>query len=801
MSFWNDRSIVTKFVVVTVGSLVLMSLAIIIGVSRVISRETGENTDTILQDQGELVIQSALAEIEREAARAGALSMGSQFQMTAKGASSETPSEATIKEIDDEWKAWQKGGAGGRAEGIYQRNTSTAAAETIAEFLTRNPQHIEMFVTDKYGRNIAQTAETSDYYQADEDWWKNAYAGGAGAVTVEPAEFDESTGKWGMNVAAPLYDGATVIGIVRTTIDVTATLDQLRTVAFGKTGNAVLLDGAGNVLYHPDESLFGQPLNDRLTEVAAAREPLFTTYSDPDGSSWHVNALPATGPLGEQLGWVVVTRMSPGEADEATSSAVKQATIIIIIAALIAAGVTGAVAWAVGKRAKRLAEVARTLATGNITAAEATDMSRDELGAVAASFREMCAYFSEMVGATAALAGGDLDAHVKPRGKDDRLGNALSEMFSEVSRVVAGVKDQSAGILGVADDLQTSSQQLAASTGQISLAMEDVTRSAVSLAGLSQESATEVGSLAEVSRGVSGAAEESLTSVEMSKSEAARIGERITTVAAASGEVASAASESKRAAEQGQRAVTEAVSSMEAIAVAVERASRTVDQLGEYGQQIGDIVKAIDEIAAQTNLLALNAAIEAARAGEQGRGFAVVAENVRSLAERSSESTKEIAELIARVQAGTEEAVHAMAAGVEDVEKGRAITSEAGSALEAIIRSVEASATSMQDIARDVQDLAGGAQRIVDASQVVAERTAHTVDGAATLSSGTARVSDAILQVSATSEETSAAAEEVSASTQELTAQSGDLATTATRMRELANSLAASVARFRGSAA
>jgi len=56
----------------------------------------------------------------------------------------------------------------------------------------------------------------------------------------------------------------------------------------------------------------------------------------------------------------------------------------------------------------------------------------------------MCAYFSEMVGATAALAGGDLDARVRPRGKDDRLGNALSELFSEVSRVVAGVKDQSA---------------------------------------------------------------------------------------------------------------------------------------------------------------------------------------------------------------------------------------------------------------------------------------------------------------------------------------------------------------------
>src|SRR5690606_37276308 len=135
---------------------------------------------------------------------------------------------------------------------------------------------------------------------------------------------------------------------------------------------------------------------------------------------------------------------------------------------------------------------------------------------------------------------------------------------------------------------------------------------------------------------------------------------------------------------EGQQAVEQAVDSMESIATAVARASETVNQLGEYGQQIGDIVKTIDEIASQTNLLALNAAIEAARAGEQGRGFAVVADNVRSLAERASEATKEISGLIGKVQSGTQDAVQAMAAGVQDVERGREITSDAGRSLESI---------------------------------------------------------------------------------------------------------------------
>jgi len=236
---------------------------------------------------------------------------------------------------------------------------------------------------------------------------------------------------------------------------------------------------------------------------------------------------------------------------------------------------------------------------------------------------------------------------------------------------------------------------------------------------------------------------------------------------------------------------------MESIAAAVERASKTVDMLGEYGQQIGDIVKTIDEIAAQTNLLALNAAIEAARAGEQGRGFAVVAENVRSLAERSSASTKEIADLIAKVQQGTQEAVQAMAAGVRDVQQGQRITAEAGQALQAIIGTVEQSAERMQQIARDVQGLAAGAERIVSSAEQIAELARDSAQGAGEMAAGTSKVTEAILQISATGEETSASAEEVSASAEELSAQAQELAATAAQMREMASALAAAAGKFR----
>ena len=375
------------------------------------------------------------------------------------------------------------------------------------------------------------------------------------------------------------------------------------------------------------------------------------------------------------------------------------------------------------------------------------------------------------------------------------------QLVSGMSQLVASIAEDARSVASVASELSGSSDQMAAASGQIATAINEVTRSATTLASLSQDSARDVEEVAGASRELAASASSSATAADEARQEASRIGAQIQGVAQASQELATAAEGSRDAALRGQQAVVQAVSAMESIAEAVGRASQTVDQLGHYGQQIGDIVRAIDEIAAQTNLLALNAAIEAARAGEQGRGFAVVAENVRHLAERSSESTKEIADLIARVQASTTEAVEVMADGVKDVEAGRSITAEAGNALESIIESVQQSATQMQRIAGEVGILAAGADRIVTSAELIATHAADSAAGAKQMAAGTTRVTDAIMQVSATSEQTSASAEEVSASTQELSAQSEELAATANQMMQLADSLQQAVAKFEASQA
>ncbi len=148
---------------------------------------------------------------------------------------------------------------------------------------------------------------------------------------------------------------------------------------------------------------------------------------------------------------------------------------------------------------------------------------------------------------------------------------------------------------------------------------------------------------------------------------------------------ADAARQASETARRGGSVVDDTLNKMRGIAESVGSSAKKVEELGKSSDQIGVIAGVIDDIADQTNLLALNAAIEAARAGEQGRGFAVVADEVRKLAERTTTATKEIAQMIKSIQAGTKAAVIAMEHGTKEVQEGVASTAQAGDSLKEII--------------------------------------------------------------------------------------------------------------------
>ncbi len=206
---------------------------------------------------------------------------------------------------------------------------------------------------------------------------------------------------------------------------------------------------------------------------------------------------------------------------------------------------------------------------------------------------------------------------------------------------------------------------------------------------------------------------------------------------------------------EGGEIIQQVAAGVSRIAETVRDTSRNIEEMGQRSNQVSSIVQVIKDIANQTNLLALNAAIEAARAGEQGRGFAVVADEVRKLAERTTNATEEISGMIGMMQSSTHNAVATMSASVDQVNSGVTLANQAGVSIDQI---------------------KSGAARVVD---VVND------------------ISSALVQQSSASSDLSTQVENVARMTEENSAASIKTALDADNLQELASNMRAAVGRFK----
>lgn len=203
-------------------------------------------------------------------------------------------------------------------------------------------------------------------------------------------------------------------------------------------------------------------------------------------------------------------------------------------------------------------------------------------------------------------------------------------------------------------------------------------------------------------------------------------------------------------ANEGGTAVRSTIDEMNRIKHVVNQGSENVQNLGAKAKQIDEIVIVINDIASQTNLLALNAAIEAARAGDAGRGFEVVAEEVRKLAEKSAESTKEIASMIKEIQSETRSAIEKMREVDAEVAVGVQVADRTGELLENIVTKmaelknlIHMIATSTREQAMATEDMA----KQTEAITTNVEENSRAIDSSAQAITEMSKIADELSKI------------------------------------------------------
>ena len=244
--------------------------------------------------------------------------------------------------------------------------------------------------------------------------------------------------------------------------------------------------------------------------------------------------------------------------------------------------------------------------------------------------------------------------------------NDLTEIIEvqghdEVARLMQALKAMQTGLRGTLSSISDSSNQLASTSEEMHAVTEDANT------GMQRQN----------------------NEVEMAATAVNEMSAAVEEVARNASAASEAANRSNSAAVAGRARVDETVQAISLMVANVEDASHEVQGLAVMATDISKVLDVIRAIAEQTNLLALNAAIEAARAGEAGRGFAVVADEVRALAHRTQQSTREIEQMIDSIQKGTGAAVSAMTHTNAQAQRTLDTAQGAGAALAEITESID----------------------------------------------------------------------------------------------------------------
>ena len=415
---FRDYSLRTKMILVIV--------TIVVGSVGTVAFLTNRNLTTNLTENiGNNLVELANARsteiglaVQREIQALKVLALNKTLQDAAMVASQEAPlSQTEISQLDQRWR--DADNANNDADPLVASVLNNEISSELRKFKQQFPQQVEVFLTNSQGVNIASTNRTSDYLQADEEWWQTAFKDGQ---YIGQPEFDASSKAIAINMAVAIRQNGDgdILGVLRTTVNFTTLSDSLIAGLFGQTGrtNIYLPDGQEFKLVVSGDGQYEMVQEDSATDIKALAQ---STQNYMDVS---LNGIPALagkanvtipGNTGEDakvienLNWYVITIQDQSEALQPVSAQTRNILFLALGISIIAAIAAFVLAQFVSGPIVRLKAIAEEVASGDLTA-QAKIETGDETGALATAFNTMTSQLRDLIGS--------LEQRVAARTKD-----------------------------------------------------------------------------------------------------------------------------------------------------------------------------------------------------------------------------------------------------------------------------------------------------------------------------------------------------------------------------------------------
>ena len=555
-------------------------------------------------------------------------------------------------------------------------------------------------------------------------------------------------------------------------------------------GYAMLISKDGKVLFHNDAAKAGKEMKDGASlKAASSPKPLIQTLE-----SYYDLSFPLLDALGKIQGAVRIG---------VQLSAINSQVYVLLLWALgvsslcfiLAIGLIYAfISKFITRPIMVMEKAAEKIASGDLTST-ITIEGKDEVASLGETINGMAFNLKDMISKIRNVTNsvtrvtenivvssqGVLSATDVQKHSVEKTASAIEEMDSSISKVASS-----------SESLYDSASNTASAISELASTIETIAENANVFSETAHETASSIEEMVAIIKEISDSLE---TLVESSEAIAASIEEVNATTLdierSANDSVKLAEVVSIDASEKGMTSANAAMKGMENIKSSVSSLSEIINMLGKRANDIGKIVNVIDDVADQTNLLAINAAILASKAGDHGKGFAVVADEIKSLAERTSFSTSEIAGLIKSVQDDTKSSIKMAGEGIQTVDKGLILVKDVSDALQEIVGSSRESSDMAKSIQRATTEQTHVIKQITKAIENTAVQTENISraikeqnKGSQLIIETTEKIKDLAYQVKTSTAEQRTGSRQIAGVIEHVTQQASQIAGATAKQRE-----------------